>query len=47
MLNKFDIDKRYSLTKDCEEELEMNLNTFFVTFYDIDEIRKQWKCNQD
>lgn len=43
----FDNDKRYSLTKEGEEELELNLNTFFETFYDIDEMRKQCRCHQD
>ena len=34
-----DKDKRYSLTKKGEKELEININTFFETFCDIDEMR--------
>ena len=40
-LLKVDKSKKYSLTKKGKEELEMNLNTFFDTFCDIDEMRSQ------
>jgi DNA-binding PadR family transcriptional regulator len=31
--------KRYSLTKQGREELELNITMFFATFCDIDEMR--------
>jgi DNA-binding PadR family transcriptional regulator len=34
-----DDNKRYSLTKRGQDELEISLNTFFHTFSDIDEMR--------
>ena len=34
-----DKNKRYSLTKKGQKELEIHLNTFFETFCDIDEMR--------
>lgn len=34
-----DKNKRYSLTKKGQKELEVHLNTFFETFCDIDEMR--------
>jgi DNA-binding PadR family transcriptional regulator len=37
---KIDKDKRYTLTKKGETELEVSINTFFQTFCDIDEMRK-------
>jgi len=43
---KVDKSKKYSLTKKGKEELEMNLNTFFDTFCDIDEMRSQCQCNR-
>jgi len=38
-LLSIDENKRYSLTKFGKKELELNLNTFFGTFCDIDEMR--------
>ena len=38
--------KNYSLTKKGKQELEMSLNTFFETFFDIDEMRRQCKCHE-
>ncbi len=35
-----DKNKKYSLTKKGEEELDMSLNQFFDTFCDVDEMRK-------
>ena len=46
-LISMDDDKRYSLTKNGEKELKMNLNMFFDTFYDLDEMREQCRCHQD
>ena len=43
---KVDKSKKYSLTKKGKEELEMNLNTFFDTFCDIDEMRSQCQCHR-
>ena len=45
-LLKVDNSKKYSLTKKGKEELEMNLNTFFYTFCDIDEMRSHCQCHQ-
>jgi len=39
-LLKIDKDKRYTLTKKGELELETSINTFFQTFCDIDEMKK-------
>ena len=44
-LLKVDKNKKYSLTKKGNEELEMSLNTFFDTFYDIDEMRTHCRCH--
>ena len=35
-----DKNKKYSLTKKGEEELDMSLNQFFNTFCDVEEMRK-------
>jgi len=43
-LLKVDDNKRYSLTKKGEKELEMNLNQFFDTFCDLDEMRRHCNC---
>lgn len=43
-LVKIDKDKRYSLTKRGEKELEISLKTFFQTFWDIDEMRTCCRC---
>ena len=43
-LLKVDDNKRYSLTKKGEKELEMNLNQFFDTFCDLDEMRRHCHC---
>ncbi len=34
-----DEDKRYSLTARGQKQLEIHLNAFFETFYDLDEMR--------
>lgn len=44
-LLKVDKNKKYSLTKKGNEELEMSLNTFFDTFCDIDEMRTHCRCH--
>ncbi len=41
-----DKNKRYSLTKNGKKELETSLNTFFETFYDVDEMRSSCACNK-
>jgi DNA-binding PadR family transcriptional regulator len=41
-----DEEKKYSLTKKGEQELEISLNHFFDTFFDIDEMRKHCRCNR-
>jgi DNA-binding PadR family transcriptional regulator len=38
-LLEVDENKRYSLTKLGKNELDVSLNTFFQTFWDIDEMR--------
>jgi DNA-binding PadR family transcriptional regulator len=38
-LLEVDENKRYSLTKRGKDELDVSLNTFFQTFWDIDEMR--------
>lgn len=40
-----DNNKRYTLTELGKKELEMSLNTFFETFCDVDEMRKQCHCH--
>jgi DNA-binding PadR family transcriptional regulator len=45
-LLKVDKNKKYSLTKKGKQELEMNLNHFFDTFCDIDEMRSHCQCHQ-
>jgi DNA-binding PadR family transcriptional regulator len=42
-----DENKKYSLTKKGEEELEMSLTQFFDTFSDVDEMRKHCHCNRN
>ena len=44
-LLKVDNEKKYSLTKKGKEELEVSLNTFFDTFFDIDEMRSHCQCH--
>jgi len=41
-----DKNKKYSLTKLGEEELDMSLNHFFETFCDVDEMRKKCRCGR-
>jgi DNA-binding PadR family transcriptional regulator len=41
-----DENKRYSLTNKGKKELELNLNTFFDTFCDVDEMRSKCRCSQ-
>jgi DNA-binding PadR family transcriptional regulator len=45
-LLSIDENKRYSLTKSGEKELEVHINTFFRTFCDIDEMRSCCKNAQ-
>jgi DNA-binding PadR family transcriptional regulator len=45
-LLKVDDNKKYSLTKKGKEELETNLDTFFNTFCDIDEMRSHCQCHR-
>jgi len=45
-LLNIDENKRYSLSKLGETELEKNINFFFNTFSDIDEMRAHCKCGQ-
>ena len=51
LLNKklltVDKNKKYSLTKKGEDELDMSLNQFFDTFCDVDEMRKHCHCHRD
>ena len=46
-LLKVDEEKKYSLTKKGEEELDMSLNQFFDTFCDLEEMRKHCKCHNN
>ena len=41
-----DKNKKYSLTKLGEQELDMSLNQFFDTFCDVDEMRKKCRCSR-
>jgi DNA-binding PadR family transcriptional regulator len=41
-----DKDKKYSLSKNGQEELEISLHTFFETFCDVDEMRSHCKCHE-
>ena len=41
-----DENKRYSLTNKGKKELELNLNTFFDTFCDVDEMRSKCRCKE-
>ena len=45
-LLKVNDEKKYSLTKKGKEELEMNLNTFFDTFCDLDEMKSHCQCHR-
>ena len=45
-LLKVDDDKKYSLTKKGEKELDLSLNHFFDTFCDIDEMRSHCQCHR-
>jgi DNA-binding PadR family transcriptional regulator len=44
-LLEIDDGKRYSLTKQGKDELEENLNLFFDTFCDIDEMKSHCRCH--
>jgi len=46
-LLKVDENKRYSLTKKGEDELDMSLDQFFDTFCDVDEMRKHCHCHRN
>ncbi|KYK29297.1 PadR family transcriptional regulator [Thermoplasmatales archaeon SG8-52-1] len=41
-----DKEKKYSLTKLGEQELDMSLNHFFDTFCDVDEMREKCRCGR-
>ena len=41
-----DKNKRYTLTQKGKKELEKNLNTFFDTFCDVDEMRSICQCHK-
>jgi len=45
-LLKINDDKRYSLTKQGKNELEVSINSFFDTFCDIDEMKSHCKCHE-
>jgi len=45
-LLKVDDNKKYSLTKKGEKELDMSLDQFFDTFWDVDEMRKHCHCRK-
>ena len=45
-LLSIDKNKRYSLTKKGEKELEEHINTFFQTFCDIEDMRKCCKHHE-
>lgn len=40
-----DDEKRYSLTEKGEKELEARLDNFFMTFWDLEEMRKHCTCH--
>jgi DNA-binding PadR family transcriptional regulator len=40
-----DENKKYSLTKLGEKELEISIKTFFETFCDLDEMKSHCKCH--
>ena len=44
-LLNIDEGKRYSLTKQGKDELEENINSFFDTFCDIDEMKDHCRCH--
>ena len=44
-LLKVDKNKKYSLTRQGKEELEISLNSFFDTFCDIDEMKSHCQCH--
>ena len=44
-LLKIDDGKKYSLTKQGKDELEVNINLFFDTFCDIDEMKDHCRCH--
>ena len=46
-LLSIDVNKRYSLTKPGEKELDVHLKSFFNTFCDIEEMRSQCQCHKD
>lgn len=39
-----DKNKSYSLTKSGKQELQTNIDRFFETFFDVDEMRSHCKC---
>ena len=41
-----DDQKRYSLTKNGREELQTQIQTFFETFCDIDDMKNHYKINK-
>ena len=45
-LLKVDNDKKYSLTQKGKQELEIDLNSFFDTFCDIDDMRSHCQCHR-
>ena len=45
-LLSIDENKSYSLTNKGKKELEHNLNTFFDTFCDVDEMRAKCRCKE-
>ena len=45
-LLKVDENKKYSLTKKGKEELDINLNQFFDTFCDVEEMRRHCNCHR-
>jgi DNA-binding PadR family transcriptional regulator len=45
-LLNIDEEKRYSLTKQGKDELEISINSFFDTFCDIDEMKSHCKCHE-
>ncbi len=43
---KMDNEKKYSLTKLGQEELERSLDMFFSMFFDIEEMKKECRCSR-
>jgi DNA-binding PadR family transcriptional regulator len=42
-----DNEKRYTLTKAGQEELDRSLDQFFSMFFDVDEMRSECRCMSD